>query len=110
MFSNFKSLFDGLALEQIVSLFNVLAYIILIINFTSILILIQGDKIINKFKLEIKFLKLSKWIKLRQNLADGYLIFNIILFYITLLLFLFANLYMLLLKYFIYEFIPLLSF
>ena len=49
MFSNFKSLFDGLALEQIVSLFNVLAYIILIINFTSILI--QGDKIINKFKL-----------------------------------------------------------
>ena len=51
MFSNFKSLFDGLALEQIVSLFNVLAYIILIINFTSILILIQGDKIINKFKL-----------------------------------------------------------
>lgn len=51
MFSNLKSLFDGLALEQIVSLFNVLAYIILIINFTSILILIQGDKIINKFKL-----------------------------------------------------------
>ena len=72
MFSNFKSLFDGLALEQIVSLFNVLAYIILIINFTSILIL--DDKIINKLNFQ-NYLS-----ELRQKLTDNYLLLNIIIF------------------------------
>ena len=68
---------------------------------TNLSTLLIGDYLIDKLKLENKFPKLSKYIRIKQNLNKNYLIFNIIILYVITIIYILCNIYMLILKYLI---------
>jgi hypothetical protein len=97
-YRNFVSLLD---LDQLVALINIFGYIMILFTLFSITVVLIGDYLIDNFKLEIRFPKLSKLIRIKQTLNKHSLFFNIIIFYIIVIIFIIINIYILLLKYFI---------
>ena len=97
----YKSFIDHLSLEQLVALFNIIGYSMILLTLISITTLLIGDYLIEKLKLDIKYPKLAKYIRFKQSLNKHYLMFYMIMFYIIVLLFIIVNIYMLLLKYFV---------
>jgi len=98
---NYTAFLSTLSSEQMVILFNLIGYSSLFFTVTSITTLLIGEQLINSFKLEIRFPKLAKYIKLKQTLNKHYLRFYIALFYIELFLLVSINIYMFSLKYFL---------
>ena len=98
---NFRKFVDLLNLEQLVALFNIIGYVTILFTLFSITTLLIGDYLIDNFKLEIRFPKLAKLIRIKQILNKHSLFFNIIMFYVIVITFIIMNIYMLLLKYFI---------
>jgi len=98
---NFRSFVDLLNLEQLVALVNIIGYTTILFTLFSITSILIGDFLIDKFKLEIRFPKLSKLIRIKQTLNKHSLMFNIVLFYIIVITFIILNIYMILLKYFV---------
>jgi len=101
MIEKFQSILSHLTLEQMVALFNIFGFIIVLITLINITTILIGDYLIEKLKLESNFPKVSKYIKFKQTLNKGYLTFYIVLFYVITILFILCNIYMLLLKYYI---------
>jgi len=101
MIEKYQSNISHLNLEQLVALFNIFGFIMVLITIFNISTVLIGDYLIDKFNLENKFPKLSKYIKIKQNLNKGYLIFYIVLLYILTIIYILCNIYMLILKYFI---------
>jgi len=97
----YKSFVDQLSLEQLVALFNIIGYGMILGTLISITTLLIGDYLIDKFKIETKYPKLSKYIRIKQTLNKHYLMFYIIMFYIIVIVFIIVNVYMLLIKYFV---------
>ena len=97
-YRNFVSLLD---LDQLVALINIFGYIMILFTLFSITVVLIGDYLIDNFKLEIRFPKLSKLIRIKQTLNKHSLFFNIIIFYIIVIIFIIINIYILLFKYFI---------
>lgn len=100
---NYREFLSTLTSEQMVIVFNILGYIILLITLTNITTLLIGDQLINFLKLESKYPKLAKYIKLKQILNKHYLRFYIVIFYILLLLLISINIFMFSFDY-IYKF------
>ena len=98
---NFRKFVDLLNLEQLVALFNIIGYVTILFTLFSITTLLIGDYLIDNLKLEIRFPKLAKLIRIKQILNKHSLFFNIIMFYVIVITFIIMNIYMLLLKYFI---------
>ena len=92
---------DTLSLEQLVALFNIIGYTAILMTLISLSSLTIGDYLIEKLNLESKYPKLSKLIKLKQNLNKHYLMFYTIMLYIISILCILANIYILILKYLI---------
>jgi hypothetical protein len=103
LFNNFidtiSNFLSTLTSEQLVIVFNLSGYTMLLSTLNSITIILLGDKIINWLKLEIKYPKLAKFIKFKQILNKHSLRFNIVLFYILILSLISINLYMFLYDY-----------
>lgn len=72
--------------------------LVTIFNLSTVLI---GDYLIERLKLEDKFPKLSKYIRIKQRLNKGYLTFYNVLLYIITITCILCNIYMLLLKYYV---------
>lgn len=100
---NYREFLSTLTSEQMVIVFNILGYIVLLITLTNITTLLIGDQLINFLKLERKYPKLAKYIKLKQILNKHYLRFYIVIFYILLLLLISINIFMFSFDY-IYKF------
>jgi len=98
---NYTAFLSTLSSEQMVIVFNLIGYSSLLITVTSITTLLIGDQLINSLKLEIRFPKLAKYIKLKQTLNKHYLRFYIVLFYIQLFLLISINIYMFFIEYFL---------
>jgi hypothetical protein len=98
---NFRKFVDLLNLEQLVALINIFGYCMILFTLFSITTVLIGDYLIDKFKLEIRYPKLAKLIRIKQTLNKHSLFFNITMFYVIVIGFIFMNIYMLLLKYFI---------
>lgn len=96
---NISNFLSTLTSEQLVIVFNLSGYTMLLSTLNSITIILLGDKIINWLKLEIKYPKLAKFIKFKQILNKHSLRFNIVLFYILILSLISINLYMFLYDY-----------
>jgi hypothetical protein len=101
LIDNYREFLSTLSSEQMVIVFNILGYIMLLFTLNSITTLLIGDQLIKILKLETKYPKLAKYIKLKQTLNKHYLRFYIVLFYILLLLFISGNIYMFSLEYFL---------
>jgi hypothetical protein len=98
---NISNFLSTLTSEQLVIVFNISGYTMLLSTLNSITIILLGDQIINWLKLEIKYPKLAKFIKFKQILNKHSLRFNIVLFYIFILSLISINLYMFLYDYFL---------
>jgi hypothetical protein len=103
MFSYLNDLLDiyrnftyQLDLPQLVALVNIIGYVTILSTLFSITILLIGDYLIDKLKLEIKYPKLARFIRLKQTLNKGYLIFYLTFLYIISVAFIIGNIYMLL--------------
>jgi hypothetical protein len=98
---NFRNFLSTLTSEQLVIVFNITGYIMLLTTLNSITSILLGDQLINWLKLEIKYPKLAKFIKFKQILNKHSLRFNIVLFYIFILTLISINIYMFLYDYLI---------
>ena len=98
---NYQSFVDQLSLDQLVALFNIIGFGMLLSTLFSISTLLIGDYLIDKLQLDIKYPKISKYIKLKQRLNKHYLMFYMTMLFIISIVFILANVYMLLLKYFV---------
>jgi hypothetical protein len=97
----YKNFVDQLSLEQLVALFNIIGFLMIFFTLISITTLLIGDYLIEKFKLNDKYPKIYKYIKFKQTLNKHYMMFYFIIFYIIVIVYILANFYMLLIKYFI---------
>ena len=73
----------------------------ILITILNISVLLIGNFLIEKLSLENNYPKLHKYIRFKQTLNKGYLIFYITLLFIIAILCILCNIYMLFLKYFI---------
>jgi hypothetical protein len=101
LIDNYTAFLSTLSSEQMVIVFNLIGYSSLLINVTSITTLLIGDQLINSLKLEIRYPKFAKYIKLKQTLNKHYLRFYIALFYIQLFLLISINIWMFFIEYFL---------
>jgi hypothetical protein len=90
---NYRDFLSTLSSEQMVIVFNIIGYCMLLMIFTSITTLLIGDQLINFFKLETKYPKIAKYIKFKQTLNKYYLRFYIVLLYTLLLILIFVNIF-----------------
>ena len=97
----YRNFVDQLNLEQLVAIFNLIGYGTLLSILISISIILLGDYLIDKLKLDIKYPKFAKYIKIKQSLNKHYLMLYFVLFYFIIIIFIIGNIYMLLLKYFL---------
>lgn len=101
-FSNFLELFrnfvDQLSLEQLVALFNIIGFGMVLTMSISIKILLVGDYLIDKLKLELRYPKL---VSNKKEFNKLNLMFSLTMYYLVVIAFILANIYMLLLKYFV---------
>lgn len=91
-----KNELSNLSSEQLACLFNSIGFFMIFTAFSSIIIILFGEYLINKLKLETRFPRLAKYIKIRQTLNKYYLFFNILLIYLIIIIFIFINISMLL--------------
>jgi hypothetical protein len=98
---NFRQFVDLLDVNQLVALVNIIGFTSILATLFSLTTLLLGDFLIDKLKLEIKFPKLARVIRWKQTLNKGSMIFYLTSLYITIVVFISLNIYMILLKYFI---------
>ena len=82
--------------EELACLFNSLGFLMIFFAFTSIVTVLFGEFIINKLQLETRFPRLAKIIKLRKTISKYSLLFNIVLVYLIILIFIYVNISMIL--------------
>lgn len=97
-FYEFKDFFSKelsqLTAEELGLLSNALGFILLFSFFTTVVFIIIGESLIKYFKLDLRFPKLARIIKIRSTFNAYYLIFNIIIIYSIIIFFICINLYM----------------
>jgi hypothetical protein len=97
-YRNFMDLLDS---DQLVALINIFGHIMILFTLFSISVVLIGDYLVDNLKLEMRFPKLAKLIRIKQTINKHSLFFNIIIFYIITISFIIINIYMILLKYFV---------
>jgi len=101
MIEKYNSILNTLSLEQMVALFNIFGFFMVLVTIFNLSTVLIGDYLIDRLKLEDKFPKLSKYIRIKQRLNKGYLTFYYVLLYIITITCILCNIYMLLLKYYV---------
>ena len=72
-----KDLYKDLTLEQTFSVVFLVLSNVMMSSLISIVLILFGDHLIKKFKLEEKYPRLAKWIQLRRRLQRYYILLNI---------------------------------
>jgi hypothetical protein len=86
---------DTLTLDQKVAIINLMGYFTLFNSALTILLILVGNHYIPLWNLEAKFPRLSNLLKARAKLSRVYLRIHLILFFVVLLGYIGANLYIL---------------
>lgn len=94
LIDNYRFFLSTLSSEQMVIVFNLLGYMLLMSTLSTIVSILIGDQIINNLNLEKNYPKLAKYIKYKQTLNKYSLRFNIVFFYFLLILLMSVNIFM----------------
>jgi hypothetical protein len=97
-----KDYLNVLSSEQLVIVFNLCGYTILMMLLTSITTIVIGQDLINYFGLEIKYPKLATYIRFQLKLRKYYLMVYIAYFYLMLLILISVNIFMFSLDFIFY--------
>ena len=92
-FKQLNEFLSGLTLEQHACFVNGLGFFLVFLTLNSLVSAYFGNKIIQYFKLDLRFPRLAKIIEYRIKFQNYYLIFNIILLYFTTIFFIIVNIY-----------------
>jgi hypothetical protein len=96
----FKEFLNTLTYEQLVIIFNLSGYMMLISILTSITLILVGNNLIDYFKLESKYPKLTAFISLKIKGRKYQLNFYIVQLYFVLLILISLNIFMFSYDYF----------
>lgn len=91
--TNYNSLIDSLNVIELGALTHIIVSFIILICFWNILVLYFADRLIIWFKIEEKYPKLAKWIKIRKKFQDFYIIINSIAIVLILFSVIYTNLF-----------------
>nr|YP_009652982.1 hypothetical protein [Taiwanofungus camphoratus]QCG70020.1 hypothetical protein [Taiwanofungus camphoratus]UKQ56110.1 hypothetical protein [Taiwanofungus camphoratus]WRO45221.1 hypothetical protein [Taiwanofungus sp. YW-2023a] len=80
--------------EELACLTNLLGFIMVLGGMITITLILFGEYLINYFKLDQRYPKLAKYIKLRQKVNKYYLIVNFIIIYLIIIIYIVLNFYM----------------
>lgn len=89
-----ESLLAALSTEQLGCISNLMGFVMIFGGMLSITTILFSQYFIDGFKLEERFPKLAKYLKLRQTIDKYYLIFNFVLIYLILIFYIALNLFM----------------
>ena len=92
-FKQLNEFLSGLTLEQHACFVNGLGFFLVFLTLNSLVSAYLGNKLIQYFKLDLRFPRLAKIIEYRIKFQNYYLIFNIILLYFTTIFFIIVNIY-----------------
>lgn len=96
IFNNYKEFLSTLSLDQLACLANAIGLLTIFFIITSIYLALFGSYLIDSFNLEIRYPKIAKIIKLRQDVTKFYITINIIFLYLFIFTLIFVNLFLLL--------------
>jgi hypothetical protein len=91
LFDQFKELINQLNFEQLWALSHIFASVFLLLLVINIIIIIYSDFFINNLKIEERYPRLSRLLKIRRVTQQYSLIFNILIIIITLIATIFIN-------------------
>ena len=97
----YKDFVSSLAPDQLVALVNIFGYFLLLTTLYNMAIIQIGNNLINKWNLEKKYPKLSKYIQYKTKINKYSMRFHFISIFIIALIWLSINIYMFLLRFFI---------
>jgi len=86
-----QSFFDGLNYEQNLAIVHISGSIFILFTLISIISIFYGEKLIIFFDLENRFPKIAKFIQIRRNFQQYYLLMNIGLIIIVLAIIIYIN-------------------
>ena len=92
-FQQLNEFLSGLTLEQHACFVNGLGFFLVFLTLNSLVSAYLGNKLIQYFKLDLRFPRLAKIIEYRIKFQNYYLIFNITLLYFTTIFFIIVNIY-----------------
>jgi hypothetical protein len=101
LLENYQNFLSTLNTDQIVAIINLLGFGMILMTLFNIGVLILGDVIINKFKLESKFPRIAKYIEIRSKVKTIYIRLYYIIMLIIVLVWISINLYIFFLHYFL---------
>lgn len=90
---NLNQFLSTLTLEQHACFVNGIGFFLVFITLNSLVSSYFGNKIVNYFKLEIKFPRLAKIIEYRSKFLNYYFIVNIVFMYILVIFFMAVNIF-----------------
>lgn len=94
MKESIESFLATLSTEQLGCISNLMGLVKIFGGMLSITTILFSQYFIDSFKLEERFPKLAKFLKLRQTIDKYYLIFNFVLIYLILILYVALNVFM----------------
>jgi len=97
---SYQNFLNSLSLDQIVAVFNVLMIGSILLTMFSMSLLLVGDYLIDKFKLETRWPRFARFIRLKQKLNKHLLMYYITILFILCILGLSGNIFMFFSKYF----------
>ena len=86
-----QSFFDGLNYEQNLAIVHISGSMFILFSLISIISIFYGEKLIIFFDLENRFPKIAKFIQIRRNFQQYYLLMNIGLIIIVLAIIIYIN-------------------
>lgn len=94
MKESIESFLATLSTEQLGCISNLMGLVKIFGGMLSITTILFSQYFIDSFKLEERFPKLAKYLKFRQTIDKYYLIFNFVLIYLILILYVALNVFM----------------
>lgn len=95
MKESYNEFISELSSEQLGCLTNTFGFLMILGGMVTITLILFGETIIKHLKIEAKYPKIARYIKLRQTVNNYYLIFNIIMIYFIIIIYIIINIYML---------------
>lgn len=95
----YKEFISALNLEQLVALYNIIGYFMIISTLFSICLILLGDSFIKWLDLETKYPKLAQIFKTRAVITKTYLKFYVVILFVLILINIGVNIYMIIISF-----------
>lgn len=100
LIEKYKQFIDTLSPDELVALFNIIGYSMILDTLISICLILAGNILIERLNLKAKYPRFSKILEARSKLSKASLWIYVIILFSLILIFMGVNFYMLTFRYF----------